>query len=157
MNLKVIHIVFVGSAVLLALFFGGWCLAQGSAYAVGAVLSFAVAAALVWYGVWFWRKITTPEEEWARRRKLFRTVPLLAGFWLFGSDRAAWACSVCYGAAEGTMIDAARAGVWFLLAAVFVLQGAFVLFFLYLRRRARRLRTDPVPPWWSTVEEPVKS
>ena len=41
------------------------------------------------------------------------------------------------------MIDAARAGVWFLLAAVFVLQGAFVLFFLYLRRRARRLRTDP--------------
>lgn len=77
--------------------------------------------------------------------------------WLFASEPAAWACSVCYGAAEGTMIDAARAGVWFLLAAVFVLQGAFVLFFLYLRRRARRLRTDPVPPWWSTVEEPVKS
>ncbi len=157
MNLKVIHIVFVGSAVLLALFFGGWCLARGEGFLALGAASFVAATALVVYGVWFWRKITTPEEEWARRRKLFRTVPVLAGFWLFGVDRAAWACTVCYGAAEGSMIDAARAGVWFLLAAVFVVQGAFVVFFLYLRRRARRLRTDPVPPWWSTVEEPVTS
>ncbi len=161
MNLKVIHIVFVGSAVLLALFFGGWCLAQGGGYAVGAFLSFAVAGVLVWYGFWFWRKVTTPEEEWNRRRKLFRTVPVVVGLWLFGSEQTAWACSVCYGAAEGSMIDAARAGVWFLLGAVFLMQGAFVLFFLYLRRRARRYREDsrkdPVPPWWSTVEEPLKS
>ena len=157
MNLKVIHIVFVGSAVLLALFFGGWCVAQRGEYLGFAVGSFAVAAALVVYGVWFWRKITTPEEEWARRRKLFHTVPVVVGLWLFGSERAAWACSVCYGAAEGSMIDAARAGAWFLLGAVLLMQGAFVLFFLHLRRRARRLRTDPVPPWWSTVEEPMKS
>jgi len=161
MNLKVIHIVFVGSAVLLALFFGGWCLAQGGGYAVGAILSFTVAGVLVLYGFWFWRKVTTPEEEWNRRRKLFRTVPVVVGLWLFGSEQAAWACSVCYGAAEGSMIDAARAGVWFLLGAVFLMQGAFVLFFLYLRRRARRYREDsrkdPVPPWWSTVEEPLKS
>ncbi len=161
MNLKVIHVVFVGSAILLALFFGGWCLVQGSAYWLGAVLSFAVAAALVRYGFWFWRKITTPEEEWARRRKLFRTIPVVAAVWLLGFEQPAWACSVCYGAAEGSMIDAARAGVWFLLGAVFLMQAAFVLFFLYLRRRARRFREhsrkDPVPPWWSTVEEPLKS
>ncbi len=157
MNLKVIHIVFVGSAVLLALFFGGWCLAQGAGFFALGVGSFVVAAALVVYGFWFWRKITTPEEEWNRRRKLFRTLPVVVGVWLFGSERAALACSVCYGAAEGSMIDAARVGVWFLLGAVLVMQAAFVLFFLYLRRRARRFRTDPVPPWWSTVEEPVKS
>ena len=161
MNLKVIHVVFVGSAVLLALFFGGWCLVQGGAYRVGALLSFVAAAALMRYGFWFWRKITTPEEEWARRRKLFRTIPVVAAAWLLGSEQPAWACSVCYGAAEGSMIDAARAGVWFLLGAVFLMQAAFVLFFLYLRRRARRFREhsrkDPVPPWWSTVEEPLKS
>ncbi len=157
MNLKIIHVVFVGSAVLLALFFGGWCLAQGSAYWAGAAMSFAVAAALVWYGFWFWRKVTTPEEEWNRRRKLFRTVPVVVGMWLFGTEQTAWACSVCYGAAEGSMVDAARAGAWFLLGAVLVMQAAVVLFFLHLRRRARRLQTDPVPPWWSTVEEPVKS
>ena len=161
MNLKVIHIVFVSSAVLLALFFGGWCLAQGAEFFALGVGSFVVAAALVVYGFWFWRKITTPEEEWNRRRKLFRTVPAVVGLWLFGSEQAAWACSVCYGAAEGSMIDAARVGVWFLLGAVLVVQAAFVFFFLYLRRRARRFREDsqedPVPPWWSTVEEPVKS
>ena len=59
------------------------------------------------------------------------------------------------------MLDAARAGAWFLLGSVFAMQIAFVLFFLYLRRRARRFREysqkDPVPPWWSTVEEPLKS
>ncbi len=115
MNLKVIHIVFVGSAVLLALFFGGWCLAQGAEFFALGVGSFVVAAALVVYGFWFWRKITTPQEEWERRRKLFRTVPVVVGLWLFGSEQAAWACSVCYGAAEGSMIDAARVGVWFLL------------------------------------------
>jgi O-antigen/teichoic acid export membrane protein len=167
MNLKVIHIVFVGSAVLLALFFGGWCLAQGAGFFALGVGSFVVAAALVVYGFWFWRKITTPEEEWNRRRKLFRTLPVVVGVWLFGSERAAWACSVCYGGwgvaggggggGGGPMLDAARAGAWFLLGAVFVMQAAIVLFFLYLRRRARRYRTDPVPPWWSTVEEPVKS
>ena len=176
MNLKVIHIVFVGSAVLLALFFGGWCLAQGGGYAVGAFLSFAVAAALIWYGVWFWRKITTPEEEWARRRKLFRTIPVVAAAWLFASEPAAWACRACYGGLgdEGVggsifggggggagMLDAARMGAWFLLGSVFAMQVALVLFFLYLRRRARRFREDsqkdPVPPWWSTVEEPLKS
>ena len=94
MNLKVIHIVFVSSAVLLALFFGGWCLAQGAEFFALGVGSFVVAAALVVYGFWFWRKITTPEEEWNRRRKLFRTVPAVVGLWLFGSEQAAWACSV---------------------------------------------------------------
>ena len=86
MNLKVIHIVFVGSAVLLALFFGGWCLAQGAGFFALGVGSFVVAAALVVYGFWFWRKITTPEEEWNRRRKLFRTLPVVVGVWLFGSE-----------------------------------------------------------------------
>lgn len=173
MNLKVIHVVFVGSAILLALFFGGWCLAQGPAYAVGAVLSFVVAAALVWYGVWFWRKITTPQEEWDRRRKLFRTVPVVVVPLFLASEPAAWACRACYGGLGdegvggsflgggggdgGGMLGAAQAGAWFLLGSVFLMQAALVLFFLYLRRRSRRLRTDPVPPWWSTVEEPVKS
>ncbi len=171
MSLKIIHIVFVGSAILLALFFGGWCLAQGGGYTVGAVLSFAVAAALVWYGIWFWRKITTPEEEWARRRKLFRTLPVVVAAW-FASEPAAWACRACYGGLGGEgvagsffggggggggMLNAARAGALLLLGAVFLIQIALVLFFFYLRRRARRLRTDPVPPWWSTVEEPLKS
>ena len=171
MSLKIIHIVFVGSAILLALFFGGWCLAQGGGYTVGAVLSFAVAAALVWYGIWFWRKITTPEEAWARRRKLFRTLPVVVAAW-FASEPAAWACRACYGGlgeegvagsffggggGDGGMLNAARAGALLLLGAVFLIQIALVLFFFYLRRRARRLRTDPVPPWWSTVEEPLKS
>ncbi len=162
MNLKVIHIVFVTSAVLLALFVAGWAMTQTSGYTALGVLSLLAAVGLVVYGFWFWRKITTPEEERERRRRLFRTVPVLAGASWLAAERSAWACSGCYGGlgladGGGPMLDASRAGAWFLLGSVFLIQGALVLFFLYLRRRARQFQDSDVPPWWSTIEEPVKS
>lgn len=51
---------------------------------------------------------------------------------------AALACSVCYGSSKGSMIDAARLGVWLLLGVTVVIQGGFAAFFFYLRRRARQ-------------------
>jgi hypothetical protein len=50
----------------------------------------------------------------------------------------ALACNVCYGSAEGHLIDAARMGIWLLLGVTVAMQGAFAAFFLYLRRRARQ-------------------
>jgi amino acid transporter len=150
MNLKVIHIVFVTCSVLLAGLFGGWSFAQGGAANVAVSLgSFLVAVGLVVYGRWFWRKVITPEEERRRRRKLIHPVATMlvatAALW----PRAASACTTCYGAAEGPMIDSARSGVFVLLGIVVAVQIAFASFFLYLRRRARN--GPQVPPWWSTI------
>ncbi len=64
----------------------------------------------------------------------------------------AWACPVCYGNAEGPMIDAARLGMFLLLGVVVLMQGAFGAFFLYLRRQARRAANDALDQEWSKVQ-----
>ena len=111
-----------------------------------------VGAALVVYGVWFWRKVLTPEEERRKRRKLFRTIGAVCGLWLLGAARAAHACAVCYGEAEGPMMDAARLGVWLLYGMVLVVQLSLAAFFVYLMRRSRRYQGD-IEPWWTDVKE----
>jgi uncharacterized membrane protein len=152
MSLKLFHVVFVTCSTLLAFLFGGWSLARGGGYAIGGVAAFAVGAALAVYGVWFWRKIQTPEEERRRKRKLFRTVGALAVVWLLGAAREASACSVCYGEAEGPMMDAAKLGVWLLYGLVLAVQLALLTFFLHLRRRSRNFH-GPMEPWWTDVKE----
>jgi len=62
MSLKGFHIVFITFSTLLALGSGGWCLwvdsIHGSpAFRVGAIVAFVAAAALVVYGIWFWKKM----------------------------------------------------------------------------------------------------
>lgn len=56
MSLKAFHIVFIVVSTLLAFSVGVWAV-RGQAGAAAAVLGFGAAAALVCYGVWFWRKI----------------------------------------------------------------------------------------------------
>lgn len=62
MSLKAFHIVFIVFSTLLALGVGAWCiwvdLVEGvPIYQTGAIFSFATAAALLVYGVWFYRKM----------------------------------------------------------------------------------------------------
>lgn len=62
MSLKAFHVFFVLVSVLCALGFGAWAVADyqrsgsASVLALG-VLGFAAAAALIWYGFWFMRKL----------------------------------------------------------------------------------------------------
>jgi len=61
-SLKAFHVFFLVLSVLCALGFGAWAVAdflrtgRGAILALG-VLGFAAAAALVWYGLWFLRKL----------------------------------------------------------------------------------------------------
>jgi hypothetical protein len=62
MSLKGFHILFITVSTLLALGVGAWCLWVNSVegapvFRIGAVCSFAAAAALISYGVWFYRKM----------------------------------------------------------------------------------------------------
>jgi hypothetical protein len=159
-NLKVIHVVFVTCSTLLSFLFGGWLLGQGggTGTTLAGILAFAFGAGMIAYGIWFWRKVRTPEEE--RRYRLSRIQKVgaaLIATWIASGDRAASACEVCYGAAEGPMIESARAGVFLLLGLVLLMQACLAVFFLVLRKRARAHRKEPIPPWWSTIEEPVES
>ena len=100
-----------------------------------------IAAGLIVYVIWFARKIRTRAEDDRERRKLIRPLAIMAAGWVIGTRPAA-ACAVCYGEAEGPMIDAARLGVWLLFGLVLAVQLCLVLFFLHLRRQAKRYQTS---------------
>lgn len=146
MTLKAFHILLITLASLLAFGFGGWSIrhwnsAGGTASLAMGLFSIAAGAGLVFYVLWFRRKVTTPDEDERRRRKLIRRVPVMIAVWL-GGQRVAEACSVCYGDAGGPLIDAAKLGVYLLFGLVFFVQLAFAIFFINLWRRSRRFAQD---------------
>ena len=62
------------------------------------------------------------------------------------------ACTMCFGAQEAHLIDGAKLGVLFLLAILLVVQAAFVAFFLYLRKRAKRFADIELDDEWSELQ-----
>jgi hypothetical protein len=71
---------------------------------------------------------------------------------LWGAAGDLWACPACFGQVDGPMADAARVGMWLLLAVTLALQGAFVAFFLYLRRHAARSADRALDEEWSHLQ-----
>ncbi len=63
------------------------------------------------------------------------------------------ACPACFGAAETSMIDGAKLGVLVLLAILFAVQGGFVAFFLYLRKRAKRFADVELDAEWAELQK----
>jgi hypothetical protein len=62
------------------------------------------------------------------------------------------ACTMCCGAQETSMIDGAKLGVLFLLVVLLAVQVAFVAFFLYLRKRAKRFADLELDTEWSELQ-----
>ena len=62
------------------------------------------------------------------------------------------ACAMCFGAQESSLIDGARLGVLVLLAVTLAVQGAFVGFFLYQRKRARHVAELELEEEWSELQ-----
>ncbi len=77
---------------------------------------------------------------------------LLAATVLLSSAAPAFACPSCFSQAQGPLVDAARLGMWLLLAVTLGLQGAFVAFFLYLRRRAAKAAGQALEEEWSRLQ-----
>ena len=63
------------------------------------------------------------------------------------------ACAMCFGAQETSMIDGAKLGVLVMLAILFAVQGGFVAFFLYLRKRAKHIADIELDAEWSELQE----
>ena len=71
---------------------------------------------------------------------------------LIGGSSSVFACPVCFGAEETSMIDGARLGVLVLLAITLAVQGGFVGFFLYLRKRAKKIADLDLDTEWSELQ-----
>ncbi len=62
------------------------------------------------------------------------------------------ACTMCFGAEETSLIDGTRLGILVMLGVTFVVQGAFVAFFIYLRKRAREIADGDLDAEWSELQ-----
>jgi len=71
---------------------------------------------------------------------------------MIGGSSSVLACPMCFGAEETSMIDGTKIGVLVMLAITFAVQGAFVAFFFYLRRRAKRIAEIDLDTEWSELQ-----
>lgn len=62
------------------------------------------------------------------------------------------ACTMCFGAEETALIDGTRLGIIVMLVVTFAVQGAFLAFFLYLRRRAREAAESDLDMAWAELQ-----
>jgi hypothetical protein len=85
--------------------------------------------------------------RFATTRQAAMTVAIL----LIGSS-SAFACPVCFGAEETAIVDASRLGILVLLSVTFAVQGAFVGFFIYLRKRAKLIADIDLDNEWSELQ-----
>jgi hypothetical protein len=79
-------------------------------------------------------------------------VLMMAAAMVIGGSSSVFACPVCFGALETPMIDGTRLGILVLLAITLAVQGAFAAFFLYLRRRAKRIADIDLDTEWSELQ-----
>ena len=82
----------------------------------------------------------------ALRRAVMTAVAVMLG------SSSVLACPVCFGADETSLIDGAKLGVLVMLAILFAVQGGFVAFFLYLRKRAKRSADIELETEWSELQ-----
>jgi hypothetical protein len=85
------------------------------------------------------------------RLGIIRTLTTTAAI-VIGGSSSVFACPVCFGAEETSMIDATKLGILVLLAITLVVQGGFVGFFLYLRQRAKRIADIDLDTEWSELQ-----
>jgi hypothetical protein len=85
------------------------------------------------------------------KARAVRVFIIAAAVLIFGSS-SALACPVCFGAEETPLIEGAKLGVLLLLAITLAVQGGFVGFFLYLRKRAKRIADIDLDTEWSELQ-----
>jgi heme/copper-type cytochrome/quinol oxidase subunit 2 len=86
------------------------------------------------------------------RRWVLRAVTTAAAMIISGSSTV-FACPVCFGAEETTMVDGTKLGVLVMLVITLTVQGGFVGFFLYLRKRAKRIADVELDTEWSELQK----
>ena len=84
-----------------------------------------------------------------------RRVFMMAAAMVIGGSSSVFACPVCFGlldAEDSSMIDGTKLGILVLLAITIAVQGAFVAFFIYLRRRAKLIADIDLDIEWSKLQ-----
>jgi hypothetical protein len=89
--------------------------------------------------------------------RLSATAAMTAILIIAGGTVRALACPMCFGAEETAMIDGAKLGVLVMVGLVLTVQAAFVTFFLYLRKRAKRIADLDLDTEWAELQKPSRT
>jgi heme/copper-type cytochrome/quinol oxidase subunit 2 len=84
----------------------------------------------------------------ASARQLLTT----AAFVIAGGGASLLACPQCFGAQDNLLIDGAKLGVLVMVGITLAVQGAFVAFFFYLRKRAKRMADSDLESEWLALQ-----
>ena len=90
-------------------------------------------------------------------RAAFQRAFMIAAAVLIFGGSSVLACPACFGAEETSMVDGTKLGVLVLLAITLAVQGGFVGFFLYLRKRAKRNADIELDTEWSELQRPSRT
>lgn len=86
------------------------------------------------------------------RLTIHRTLATAAAVMIGGSS-SLLACPACFGAEETSMIDGTKLGVLVMLVITLAVQGGFVGFFLYLRKRAKNVADIELETEWAELQK----
>lgn len=71
---------------------------------------------------------------------------------IIGGSASLLACPMCFGAEETSMIDGTKLGIMVMLGITLAVQGGFVAFFFYLRKRAKQTEDLELDHEWSDLQ-----
>ena len=94
----------------------------------------------------------SPQLLRRRARKVIQGVLTTAAAVIIGGSSTVLACPVCFGAEETSMVDGTKLGIIVMLTITFAVQGGFLGFFLYLRKRAKRIADIELDTEWSELQ-----
>jgi hypothetical protein len=86
-----------------------------------------------------------------------RQAVMTGAFVVIAGSSSLLACPVCFGAEESPLIDGAKLGVVVLVAITLAVQGGFVGFFLYLRKRAKQVAELELEAEWLDLQRGSRS
>ncbi len=86
------------------------------------------------------------------RLRIGRALVTTATALVIGGSSSVLACPMCFGAEETSMIDATKLGIVVMLAITLAVQGGFLAFFLYLRKRAKQNAELELDTEWSKLQ-----
>jgi hypothetical protein len=93
----------------------------------------------------------------AQTKQLRRRAVTTAAAVMIGGGSTVLACPVCFGAEETAMIDGTKLGVLVMLAITLAVQGGFLGFFLYLRKRAKHIAELEIDSEWAELQRSPKT
>lgn len=97
------------------------------------------------------------ERQRAGGRRSMALIAATAALIVLPGASSLLACPACFGAEETSMIDGTRLGIAAMLVVTFAVQGGFLGFFLYLRRRAKRMADVDLDLEWSELQRGSKT